>query len=524
MNSKHFYFTAFLIVIFLVSGCNSSTEQESPMIIASQTAKPNNTPIPPTNTSTLFPTITALPSTNTPTLFPTITALPPVTISFYHLRIEYTSTSDWATLEFRDPEAILTTQVVSVTGTPTTAEASSASIQLLRPFEALSSEPTVSMIVDLAFDPDFINQPLVMLSRHGGIGGSGIRVSYLGDQETVLLSDIDHYWVDLNNPGSNDTSFEVDLTPLSNLSAANRQLIRIAPPKMLWAFYYPWIAWDQDASCTDHPSIPYDYNDDGSRTSETFARQIEQAQSAGIDGFIVSWVDNETLNHNLSLLLDAAQEKGFFIAIYLESTPDPNDRTVHPDIITDWLAYAIPEFGDHPAYMQLNGKPLIVVYNSGAAPLETWQTMFADLDARGDFASYMGMSYNLTDLSLFDGLHQYSILGIPDLSSVYQSTSREVRYYPLLQGTDQQKIFAATVQAGFDDCPYHPPTTDLLEERDNGDYYRSTFEAAIQSNPDWIIITSWNEFGETTHIEPSGFYGTQYLDITREYAERWKNP
>ncbi|MBM3151099.1 MAG: hypothetical protein FJZ96_02655, partial [Chloroflexi bacterium] len=128
------------------------------------------------------------------------------------------------------------------------------------------------------------------------------------------------------------------------------------------------------------------------------------------------------------------------------------------------------------------------------------------------------------DLSLFDGLHQYAIFGFPDLFSVYKTVSRGVRYYSLLQGTDQQKIFAATVQPGFDDCPYHPPITDLLVERNNGDYYRSTFEAAIQSDPDWIIITSWNEFGETTHIEPSEFYGTQYLDITREYAERWKSP
>jgi hypothetical protein len=509
MNTKRSCFTVFLVVIILASGCNPFAEQASPTIIASSTAKPTNAPI-------LL--------TNTPTLIPTNTPLPPVTISFYRLRIEYTSTSDWATVEFQEPDAILTTRVVSITGTPTTADASSTSVQLLRPLEALNSEPTVSMIVDLAFDPDFVNQPLVMLSKHGGIGGSGIRVFYYRDQEAILISDIDHFWVDLNNPGSNDTPFEIDLTPLSDLPTDNRQLMRIAPPKMLWAFYYPWIAWDQDSSCTDRPAIPYDYNNDESRTSETFARQIEQAKSAGIDGFIVSWLDDETLNRNLSLLLDAAQEKGFLIAIYLESTPDPNDRTVHPDILTDWLAYAIPEFGYHPAYMQINGKPLIVVYNSSAAPLETWRNMFADLDASGFFASYMGMSYNLTDLSLFDGLHQYSILGVSDLLSINQSTSRGVRYYSLLQGTDQQKIFAATVQPGFDDCPYHPPTTSLLVERNDGDYYRSTFEAAIQSNPDWIIITSWNEFGETTHIEQSEFYGTQYLDITREYAEMWKSP
>lgn len=441
---------------------------------------------------------------------------------FYRLQIQYTTTSDWATLEFPNSDGIMATSVISVTGRPTVADASLNSLHFSRPVEALASESTLSMLVDLALDPDAVRQPFVMLSKHGAIGGSGIRIFYVTDQETVLLDDIDHYWVDQNNPDTSATNFETDLSPLLDLPPTTRQISRIAPHKMLWAFYYPWMAWDQDASCTDHPATPYAYSSDSSRTFDTFARQIEQAQSAGIDGFIVSWVYDTTINRNLSLLLDAAQEKGFSIAIYLESTPDPNDRTVRPDILSRWLSYAIPEFGGHSAYAQVNGKPLVVVYNSIAAPLETWQTMFADLEARGFSASYMAMSYDLNDLDLFDGLHQYSILGEPNLLSVYNTTSRGVRYYSLLQGTDRQRIFAATVQPGFDDCPYHPPTSDLLVERNNGDYYRFTFEAAIQSDPDWIIITSWNEFGENTHIEPSENYGTLYLDITREYADRWE--
>lgn len=460
--------------------------------------------------------------TGSPTLIPTNTQIPPVTIPFYLLRIEYTSTSDWATVEFKNPEMILAARVVSISGTPTTADVSNTSLQLLRPLEALNTEPTVTMTVELAIDPNMVDEPFKLLSRHGGIGGSGVRVFYDKDKDALLLSEIDHFWTDSNNPGYNDTAFEINLTKIGDNPPTVREFVRTSPKKMLWAFYYPWIAWEQSASCTDHPAIPYTYNSDGSRTRETFARQIEQAQSAGIDGFIVSWLDDETLNHNLALLLEVAQEKKFLISIYLESTPDPNDRSVKPDIIIDWLEYAIPEFGSHPAYMQVNGKPLIFVYNSSAAPLETWRGIFGSLAAQGFQASYIGMSYNVSDLSLFDGLHQYAIFNYSDLNSVYQNMSRGVHHFSLLQDSSVQKIFAATVQPGFDDCPYHPPTTDLFVERNNGDFYRSTFKAAVQSDPDWILITSWNEFGETTHIEPSEQLGTQYLDITREFAEKWK--
>ena len=47
-------------------------------------------------------------------------------------------------------------------------------------------------------------------------------------------------------------------------------------------------------------------------------------------------------------------------------------------------------------------------------------------------------------------------------------------------------------------------------------------EAALQSDPDWIFITTWNEWWEHTHIEPSEQFGDQYLQITREFADRWK--
>ena len=464
------------------------------------------------------------PKTPMPTSSPTATPPPVVMIAFHHLRIEYTSTSDWATLEFQNPESILTMKRVSVSGTPLYADVTLQGFHLSRPLEDLAIEPSVTMVVDLAIDPSRLAEPLVVTSRHGAIGGSGIRVLSLSGGNEIKLQEIDHYWVDNNNLDTSATDFEIDLTTLTPIAVTERQLIHAAPEKMLWAFYYPWIAWDLTAACTDHPATPYEYDDDGLRTEETIARQIDQAQSAGIDGFVVSYLDDDIIVGNIKRMLEVAQEKGFWIAVYLESTPDPTDRSVHPEQVTEWISLAIREFGSHPAYMQLNGKPLVVVYNSAAAPIETWQGILSNVEDRGLQASYIGMSYNLDDLSLFDGLHQYAILDYADLPNVYQSVSSGIHYYSLFDEGNLQKIFAATVQVGFDDCPYHPPETDLLVERNNGDYFRYTFDAAIQSEADWIFITSWNEYGETPHIEPSDFYAEQYLDITREYAERWDQP
>ena len=43
---------------------------------------------------------------------------------------------------------------------------------------------------------------------------------------------------------------------------------------------------------------------------------------------------------------------------------------------------------------------------------------------------------------------------------------------------------------------------------------------ALHPVPDFVIITSFNEFHENTHIEPSKKYGDTFLRSTRAFKER----
>ncbi|HID22466.1 MAG TPA: hypothetical protein EYP14_08700, partial [Planctomycetaceae bacterium] len=79
------------------------------------------------------------------------------------------------------------------------------------------------------------------------------------------------------------------------------------------------------------------------------------------------------------------------------------------------------------------------------------------------------------------------------------------------------RISTVTVIPGYDDTKIRRPG--LKVPRRDGALYRMQWEEAIAAQPDWVLITSWNEWHEGSEIEPSVEHGDQYLKLTAEYAK-----
>jgi hypothetical protein len=474
----------------------------------------------PANTPTAIATLTntATPTnTSTPTLLPTNTPLPPLTVSFYRLRIEYSTTSDWTTLDLDKATNILTARLITISGNPSNFEAGVYHLALNQPISAAQAGQSVGVTVDYALFPNSLNQPLAFLLKKGALNGSVVRVLNVTGNNVQLIQEVKHQVVVESNTDFNPLAFSVDLSSLKSTSPLQVQIERPTSQRMLWAFYYPWYYADDWSSTQlkDRPITRYSSDD-----RRAITHQIEQAQSAGIDGFISSWWGpGSYTDQNLKLLLDIAQEKRFSVTIYFETLKDSSPRD--KDEILKWLSYAISTYRGHPAFMKVNGKPLIVIWASESVPLATWKSVLKELRAQGLDATYLAMGYNITNLDVFDGLHEYNVFTIPNLTETFRSVARATRYYGLLADSPTPKIWVATVQPGYDDRLI-PGRSGLFQDRDNGKFYRNTFEAALKSDPDWIFITTWNEWWEHTYIEPSELYGDLYLRITREFAEKWK--
>jgi hypothetical protein len=77
------------------------------------------------------------------------------------------------------------------------------------------------------------------------------------------------------------------------------------------------------------------------------------------------------------------------------------------------------------------------------------------------------------------------------------------------------------VLPGYDDTRVPGRKGTYIVPRNNGATYRSSWSGALASNPDWITITSFNEWFEGSMIEPSVQYGNLYLNITQQFAKQW---
>jgi uncharacterized protein DUF5010 len=83
------------------------------------------------------------------------------------------------------------------------------------------------------------------------------------------------------------------------------------------------------------------------------------------------------------------------------------------------------------------------------------------------------------------------------------------------------RLTVAAVGPGFesnDEAPDVPNTP-----RGDGTYYRNAWQQALASGRNIAVVETWNELDEGTGILNTREFGRQYIDLTRQYADLFKN-
>jgi len=257
-----------------------------------------------------------------------------------------------------------------------------------------------------------------------------------------------------------------------------------------------------------------------SRDRGVMGRHIDQAKAAGIDALIVAWYgpggDNQT-EPNLTALLEEAAARNFKIGILFE-TDSPFLGSA--DAISGALRHAVSVHANHPAFLRVDGRPVIFFWRPTIYGVETWRSIRSGVDA-GYGSIWIAEGVNPAYMAVFDGHHLYSNTWNPpsDLGAVNQKFARWVNQ--ARQDYGSYKYWVATVMPGYNDVRIRAGSG-FAKDREGGAYYERSWQAAINSGPNWIVITSFNEWPEGTYIEPSAAFGDQYLQLTGRWSQQFK--
>jgi hypothetical protein len=286
--------------------------------------------------------------------------------------------------------------------------------------------------------------------------------------------------------------------------------------RLVLAFYYAWYdsaTW-RSGQTPDLPATLYASSD-----PEAMARQIEQAQRAGIDAFLLNWWGSgNPTDANLAVLLDLAADRGFRVGVDF----DPNSPFVHtPADYAASLRYLLGTHAHHSAYLRSDGRPVVFFFNTGQLSVEVWRQIRDQVDPQGE-TLWIAEGTDLGYQAVFDGHHLYSVAWANQIppSATLPKWGQRVNQYNAQRNAS--KLWVATVMPGYDDT--HARPNGFVVRRRGGDYYRECWQAALASDPDWVVINSWNEWPEGSYIEPSQSYGELFLEITRDYVAQFKAP
>jgi hypothetical protein len=87
----------------------------------------------------------------------------------------------------------------------------------------------------------------------------------------------------------------------------------------------------------------------------------------------------------------------------------------------------------------------------------------------------------------------------------------------------------ATVSPGYDDRGLKDElrirNPHRFVPRKKGATYRTCMRwvEKLDKTPHLVVISTFNEFHENTHIEPTLRHGTDYVQMTKEFVERMKH-
>lgn len=253
---------------------------------------------------------------------------------------------------------------------------------------------------------------------------------------------------------------------------------------------------------------------------QSYEREIQEAQSAGIDGFALNvgaWSGPDTYyKTRVALMYQAAEQlgSGFKLFFSIDGIQDTND-------IIDMVTTYAPRTNS----FRYEGKIVLSTYGQCVSG-NTWAgTVFPALKQRGIdvfFVPYMfttppkelpGYQDVLTlcnaYTNLADGLFYFGGAGLPSqLAQCNSDYTKAVHQSGKLSMASVTPTYWGYQQIALGRRYF---------EFQGGEGLIQQWSAVITNQPDWVEIVTWNDFNESTYVSPVDDPGRYFGELATPY-------
>jgi len=240
-----------------------------------------------------------------------------------------------------------------------------------------------------------------------------------------------------------------------------------------------------------------------SNDPDIISKHMEQIKEAGIGVVAISWWGkNSFTDKSVIKYFDIAQQYDLKICFHIE----PVYKTAGE--FKAQIEYINTSYNQHPAIFKYKDKPLYYIYDSGKVKYPEWNKLLA-ADGEQSIrntpldATFIGHWERERDggfflQSGFDGFYTYYA------SDGFMYGCSPKNWQTIANfAKEHDFLFIPCAGPGYIDTRIRPWNTRNTKSRENGKYYKFMFMSAVDVDPDFIGITSFNEWHEGTQIEPA---------------------
>jgi hypothetical protein len=275
------------------------------------------------------------------------------------------------------------------------------------------------------------------------------------------------------------------------------------------AYYYIWYdtaSWERPK--TTYPLLGHYSSND----VRVLRRHVALAQDAGLSGFIVSWKSTPKLNRRLAALVRIAAASDFKLAIIYQGLNFSRNPLPVERVASD-IKFFARRFGS-AAPFSLEDKPVVIWSGTWKFPTEQVEWVAKQVRSRVLLLASEKSVTGYRRLERFvDGDAYYWSSVDPERTPGYAEKLQEMS----AAVHDRAGLWIAPAAPGFDARMIGG--TRVVDRR-GGRTLRQEWNTALASSPDAVGLISWNEFSESSEIEPTLAFGPKYLHLVKETVGR----